>query len=367
MAPHSLIDSHIHLWSAETTNEESHAWMTPPDMPLAKPHLLQDYYAVIDKASSPDAELNVHGVVYVETDVRYAEPNGDVAVWARRPLDEIGFLRSLVEGRYGARDTGMLLGVVPWAPMHQPTRVLEEYLDLAQERAGPDTWRRVKGFRFLLQFYLDPAKFKELVLSSDFIANLKLLGKRGFSFDIGVDQHRAGVWQLEMMCEAMHKAHEGVNEGEKVIFIVNHMCKPKYEEVSSQSIDKPGGAFDEWCTAISAMASCSWTYMKLSGQFSELPPALESIKDIAESIRPWVNHVMSCFGPRRTMFGSDWPVCNENGPLAGNSWLAWRDVVKLALAGPDMNLSELDREWVWTKTAAEAYRIRESLLVAKQT
>ncbi|KAK1066046.1 L-rhamnono-gamma-lactonase [Friedmanniomyces endolithicus] len=251
----------------------------------------------------------------------------------------------------------MLLGVVPWAPMHQPPRVLEKYLNLAQERAGLDTWRRVKGFRFLLQFYHDPAKFRELVLIADFIANLKLLGKRGFSFDMGVDQHRAGVWQLEMMSEAMHRAQEGAKEGEKVIFIVNHMCKPNYEDVSSQSIDKPGEAFNEWCNAISAMASCSRTYMKLSGQFSELPPGSESIKDIAESIRPWVNHGLSCFGPRRTMFGSDWPVCNVNGPLAGNSWVAWRDVVEMALADPDINLSELDRDWVWSKTAAEAYRI----------
>ncbi|KAK1059681.1 L-rhamnono-gamma-lactonase [Friedmanniomyces endolithicus] len=357
MAPHSLIDSHIHLWPEETTNEECHAWMTAPDMPLAKPHLLQDYYAVTDEACSSDAELNVRGVIYVETDVRYVEPNGDVASWAKGPLDEIGFLRSLVEGRYGARDAEMLLGAVPWAPLHQPPRVLEEYLNLAQERTGPDTWRRVKGFRFLLQFYLDPTEFKELVLSADFKANLKLLGKRGYSFDIGVDQHRAGVWQLEIMSEAMHKAHEGAMEGEKVIFIVNHMCKPTYENVSFQSIDTPGGAFGGWCNAMTAMASCSRTYMKLSGQFSELPPGSEPIEKIAASIRPWVNHVMSCFGPRRTMFGSDWPVCNVNGPFAGKSWLAWRDVVELALADPDMNLSELNREWVWNKTAAEAYRI----------
>ncbi|KAK0249792.1 hypothetical protein B0A54_16803 [Friedmanniomyces endolithicus] len=357
MALHSLIDCHIHLWPKETTNEECHAWMTPPDMPLAKPHLLQDYYAVIDNANSSDAEFKVRGVVYVETDVCYAEPNGNIAVWARGPLDEIGFLRSLVEGRYGARDAEMLLGVVPWAPMHRPTHVLEEYLDLAQDRAGPDTWRRVKGFRFLLQFYLDPAKFRELVLSADFIANLKLLGKRGFSFDVGVDQHRAGVWQLEMMSEAMHKAHEGVVEGEKVSFIINHMCKPKYKDVPSHSIDKPGGAFDEWCNAINAMASFSRTYMKLSGQFSEFPPGSSSAEHIAASIKPWVKHVLSSFGPRRTMFGSDWPVCNVDGPLAGKSWVAWRDVVKMALADPDICLSELDREWVWSKTAAEAYRI----------
>ncbi|TKA70355.1 hypothetical protein B0A55_08510 [Friedmanniomyces simplex] len=331
MAPQPLIDSHIHLWPKETTNEESHAWMTPPDMPLAKPHLLQDYYAVTDKACSLDAERKVRGVIYVETDVRYDEPSGDVASWARGPLDEISFLRSLVGGRYDGRDTEMLLGVVPWAPMHQPTHVLKEHLKLAEERAGPDAWGRVKGFRFLLQFYLDPSKFREVALSANFIANLKLLGKRGFSFDIGVDQHRAGVWQLEIMGEAMHRAHAGVAETDKVIFIINHMCKPEYENIFPQSPSSLRGAFDEWCDAVSAMSSCSKTYMKLSGQFSELPPGSKSVELIAAYIKQWVRHVLSCF--------------------------AWKDVVKMALADSEYQLNDADREWVWSKTAIEAYRV----------
>jgi len=79
----TIIDSHIHLWPKETANEEGHAWMTP-GMPLAKPQMLDDYC----KVSSKD----VKGVIYVETDVRY-DAGGDVAEWAKGPLDEIGFLR----------------------------------------------------------------------------------------------------------------------------------------------------------------------------------------------------------------------------------------------------------------------------------
>jgi len=81
----TIIDSHIHLWPQETCNEASHAWMTP-GMPLVKPHLLEDYHAA--------AGGSVKGAVYVETDVQYGSPSqGDVATWAKGPLDEILFLR----------------------------------------------------------------------------------------------------------------------------------------------------------------------------------------------------------------------------------------------------------------------------------
>ncbi|KAK5678684.1 L-rhamnono-gamma-lactonase [Elasticomyces elasticus] len=330
------------------SNEASHAWMTPSDMPLAKQHLLKDYYAVAEQTDSSDIDVVVRGVVYVETDVRYGEPNGDVASWTKGPLDEISFLRNVVEGHYGGRESETLVALVPWAPMDQPTHVLEEYLKLAEARAGSHTWQRVKGFRFLLQFYTDQSKFRDVVLSNSFIANLKLLG---------VDQHSAGIFQLEIMSKAMHRVHEGVAEEEKVVFIINHMCKPDYEHVFPQNPGTLRGAFDEWCDAVSAMSSCDKTYMKLSGQFSELPTSTGLEEEIAAFTKPWVRHIMSCFGPRRTMFGSDWPVCNVRGPRGEKSWVAWKDVVKLVLSDADYRLTESDRQWVWMKTAGEAYRI----------
>ncbi|KAK5109387.1 hypothetical protein LTR62_007053 [Meristemomyces frigidus] len=352
MSPQKIIDSHIHLWPKETCNVESHAWMTPPDMPLAKPHLLANYYQVAD--GNPDVE--VKGVVYVETDVSYDTPDDDVSSWAKGPLDEIGFLRATVEGKYHARDSDMLIALVPWAPMNQPTAVLEEYLALAQERAGPVAWPRVKGFRFLLQSITDQVAFEKLVLGHDFIANLKLLGKRRFSFDTGVDQHRAATWQLNTIAKAMGEAQANVPEHEKVTFVINHLCKPDYRNVSSQASASQDGAFSEWCNAISTLARCEKTYMKLSGQFSEIPPATGA-QEAAMFCKPWLMHALQCFGPKRVMFGSDWPVCNVSGPLREKSWVAWKDVVKITLADAEYGLDDEDREWIWYRTAIEAYRI----------
>ena len=112
MAKHGIIDSHIHLWPEETASEDSHAWMTH-GMPLAKSHLLADYYKAARPGADQASDTKFEGVVYIETDVRYDLPLGDVATWAKGPLNEIRFLRSVVEGKYDQRDSNFLLSLVP--------------------------------------------------------------------------------------------------------------------------------------------------------------------------------------------------------------------------------------------------------------
>ena len=80
--------------------------------------------------------------------------------------------------------------------------------------------------------------------------------------------------------------------------------------------------------------------------------------DLANACRPWIEHILKCFGPRRVMFGSDWPVCNISGPLDEKSWVAWKDVVKTSLGDPEHRLSDDDRTWIWHKTAMNAYRLK---------
>lgn len=208
--------------------------------------------------------------------------------------------------------------------------------------------------RFLLQSIPSPPSFEALTTSPAFIANLKLLGTQHLSFDIGVDQRSGGVWQLRAIAKAMTEAHRGVeNEGEKVRFVVNHLCKPDF--------DRTGGAFEEWRDAVSRIAAHESTYIKLSGAFSELPDAVlrSSMVEMAACIKPWIEHVLSVFGPRRIMFGSDWPVCNVRGPRGEESWSVWREVVQIALGDPELGLSEEERDWIWYGTAVEAYRIGE--------
>lgn len=327
-------------------------------MPLAKPHLLLDYCKASKLDDAHSKEYAVDGVVYIETDVRYDPPSGDVSNWAKGPLDEVTFLRKMVEGKYGQKESDLLLGLVPWIPMDQPTSTVEQYLQLAEQAAGKETWRRVKGFRFLLQAIKDEQKFRALVSSEAFIENLKLLGRRGFAFDIGVDENSAGVWQLEAMAQAMAVSHQNVAESQKVVFIINHLCKPKIEG------DQTG--FRHWCDAVAAMAALPKTYMKLSGALSEMALSNQGPNEIASLVRPWAAHVLQQFGASRVMFGSDWPVCNaamcNTAHPTEETWVCWKDVVNCllesdGLKGTSGDFSEDDKERVWRGTAREAYHL----------
>ncbi|KAH9831894.1 Amidohydrolase [Teratosphaeria destructans] len=349
MPKRRAIDSHIHLWPAETSNENGHSWMTP-GMTLAKPHLLEHYYKASQEDQSHDSDVEVEGVVYVETDVRYDAPgSADLATWAKGPLDEILFVRRVIEGHYGVRDNNMLLAVVAWAPMDQPTEVLEQYLELAKDMAGPIAWPRLKGFRFLLQAIAKQSAFEKFVFSNHFIGNLKLLGRRGFSFDIGVDQRSGGNWQLEAIPKVVQLAHDGVDvEREKVVFIVDHLCKPNFEYTGQDAT--------VWAETMRALGSNPKVYMKLSGAFSELThQMMETPSAIPSLMRFWISTIMNEFGPARIMFGSDWPVCNVHGPGGECAWVAWKDVVKSILEDHGVSTSDGDR--IWRGTAAEAYRI----------
>ncbi|WPH05014.1 Hypothetical protein R9X50_00791200 [Acrodontium crateriforme] len=349
MAKPNIIDSHIHLWPQDAANEDGHSWMTP-GMPLAKQHLLSDYYRASQQGESSGWDTTVKGVVYVETDRRYDAPDADLASWAKGPLNEVAFLRQIVEGDYGKRDSDMLRGLVIWAPINQSTEILQEYLSLAKERAGPKTWERVKGVRFLLQAIHDQTTFKQLMNGKDFIQNLKLLGEMGLSFDVGVDQHSGGSWQLELVAEAMSTAHHGVTEDKKTIFIINHLCKPNFGGNKDE--------FDLWTKSISEMAGLTKSYMKLSGAFSELPPTLRTAQEIADFMRPWISHVFNKF-KHRVLFGSDYPVLNIMGAAGEYSWLLWKDVIQIILDSKEYGLDDDEREEIWFMTAMQAYRLRE--------
>jgi len=221
MPPIKIIDSHIHLWPASAANSAGHSWMTP-DFILTKQHLLQEYYKASDP-DSPTPDYEVQGVVYLETDRALLSPNGrSLSQWAAQPLEEIKFLRSMVEGEYGDRDTKTLLALIPCATMDQGRDVFEEWLELARETAGPKTWEKVRGFRFLFQAINDEYKFRNLVLSEGFLAILRSFRseERDFAFEVGVSQHDGGVWQLETFAEVVEKVNEGVPREKQVTFIL---------------------------------------------------------------------------------------------------------------------------------------------------
>jgi L-fuconolactonase len=69
-----------------------------------------------------------------------------------------------------------------------------------------------------------------------------------------------------------------------------------------------------------------------------------------ESLRPFFGHLLETFGPRRLLFGSNWPVVN----LAGD-YHAWWDALHRLL---DLfGLDEAGRGALLGGTAVETYRL----------
>ncbi|WP_419730754.1 amidohydrolase family protein [Lichenicola sp.] len=77
--------------------------------------------------------------------------------------------------------------------------------------------------------------------------------------------------------------------------VVDHLSKPHIA----------GGVLDPWRDHIREIAAMPDVSCKLSGMVTEAAPEAWRLEDL----RPYVDHVVQCFGPRRLMFGSDWPVC----------------------------------------------------------
>lgn len=216
-----IIDSHVHLWRDGDLPKMN--WWKPDATRagMEGPRTLARYKE--DAASTP----SLLGYVVLECDVKSdLDPAGlDGAGWDL-PLEELAGWARVALGEAedgdgaGAEDGRMCLGILPWAPLPAGPEVMEKYIARVQEVAG-DAWPKVKGFRYLVQ-----DKPHGVMIEDKFIQSLKLLGRKGLVFDVGVDHHRRGRKQLDELLSMVDMAHEGVPEEEKVKFIISKSHPP---------------------------------------------------------------------------------------------------------------------------------------------
>lgn len=113
-----------------------------------------------------------------------------------------------------------------------------------------------------------------------------------------------------------------------------------------------------WRNCIAFISHFPGTYVKLSGGFADLPSQTEerpkSAKLLYKRIKPFLDHVFDCYGPDRIMFGSEWPICEVDGP-GKNAWKNWQELIALYMR--KRGLSEDDTKKVWHGTAAKVYRL----------
>lgn len=165
----------------------------------------------------------------------------------------------------------------------------------AVERALADPF--VKGFRRVLHVVPDDVSRAAL-----FRENIKRLSGSRLTFDIVMHARQA----------ELARALAAVAPG--VTFILDHCGVP----------DIKSGDFDAWKRGISNIAARSNVMAKISG----IVAYADSGAWTAETLRPYVEHIIDCFGWNRVVWGSDWPVCTLGGGL-----LAWVAATHAVLSG----------------------------------
>ena len=227
---------------------------------------------------------------------------GTVVVEAARRVQETIWLAEI------AASDDLIRGVVGWAPLTDPR------IGLDLERLAP--LPKVKGMRHAIHDEPDDL----FVLRDDFNRGVAELKQFGLKYDVLIFEKH------------LPQTIEFVDRHPDQIFIVDHIAKPRIREQ----------ALSPWKGHIAELAHRENVYCKVSGMVTEA--WWDAWTD--ESLTPYLDVVLEAFGPKRLMFGSDWPVLT-----LASTYGRWLSTAQRAMA----TLSPSEQEWVFSKTAIEAY------------
>ncbi len=226
----------------------SYGW-TKDIPPLAEGNFTLDDYKTLTEG------LGIGGTLFMETGVD--DPDYQ---------QETRFVKSLADNS----DNGMIGLISSIRP--ESDEAFETWLEETIEMG-------VVGYRRILHVMPDDTSQSDI-----FRKNVRKIGVSGKTFDICFLPG-----QLPVACE-LAKACENTK------LILNHCGVP----------DIAGNGLDPWRQDIKALAQIPNVICKLSGLMAYCAPGTSSL----ETIEPYVDHVLNCFGPNRMVWGSDWPVVN---------------------------------------------------------
>ena len=243
-------------------------------------------------------------VADLESVTREAGVTGTIAVQARQSLVETEWLLDL------AAQHPLILGVVGWAPLCSP-KVEDELERLAQHK-------QLRSVRHVL--HDEPDDF--FMLRDDFNCGVSLLRNLGLAYDILIFERH------------LPQTIDFVDRHPGQVFVVDHIAKPRIKD----------RVVSPWRENIARLAKRENVYCKVSGMATEADWSAWT----SEQMRPYFDTVLEAFGPKRLMFGSDWPVLT----LAG-SYRQWVDTFRSYIS----ELSENEQREMSEGTARRAYRL----------
>jgi L-fuconolactonase len=214
-----------------------------------------------------------------------------------------------------------VVGVVAFVPLDDPAEVAQELARLTEDPV-------VVGVRQLIHDLPDP----DYLLRDDVNESLRLVSDAGLTFDVvsALPRHLEHV-------PVLAERHPGLR------IVIDHLSRPPIG----------AGSREPWWSLIAEAASHPGVNAKVSGLYPDADRSAWSL----ELIRPFYDRALEVFGPRRLMWGSDWPV----SVLAGGY-----EPVSEALGRLFAGLGPDDRAELLGGTAARVYRLDASRLSAAE-
>ena len=226
----------------------SYGW-TKDIPPLAKDNFILEDYKNLTEG------FGIDGTLFMETGVDDSDYK-----------KEIKFVKSLANN-----SDNNLIGLIS-SIRPETEEGFEEWLNATIEMG-------VVGYRRILHVMPDETSQNEI-----FRRNVRKIGDVGKTFDIC------------FLPTQLNVAKELAQACENTSMILNHCGVP--------NIANDG--LDPWRQDIEALSQIPNVTCKLSGLMAYCAPGTSSF----ETIEPYVDHVLKCFGPKRIVWGSDWPVVN---------------------------------------------------------
>lgn len=176
---------------------------------------------------------------------------------------------------------------------------------------GFDAWLEecrdlnVVGFRRILQVMPD-----DLSRSETYRRNIRKIGQAGYPVDLCFDGRQLPI------------AYDLVRAAPETLFVLDHCGRP----------DIAGGDFSVWRRDMARLAELPNLRIKLSG----LPSYCDQTGSRIAGIKPYSDAVLDLFGPRRTLWGGDWPVIDIGGGLF--DWVKLTSNLLSELSDDEQNL-----------------------------
>jgi len=248
----------------------------------------------------------------VEPILKRCAVENTILVQASNSLEETRWLLSLAD------QYPFIAGVVGWVDLtgKDVGRQLDEFVMHAE----------FKGVRHLVES--EPAD--DWLIQPSVLEGMRALAAYGVSYDLLV--HTRHLKYAKILAESCPELR----------LVIDHMAKPPIAR----------NELADWAREIKELAAYSNIWCKLSGLVTEADWADWS----AEDLKPFTDTALEYYGPRRMMFGSDWPVC-----LLAASYDRVLEAFQLLLA----ELSDKDRERIFSKNATEFYRIQQQAVVTE--